>query len=78
MNSETPATRHLCVTKSTYRDVMRRPFLWILAGLMIALIALTDLTAAAVTVVGLIALALLIRYRGRRALEVTQFPRRTA
>ena len=57
---------------------MRRPFLWILAGLMIALIALTDLTAAAVTVVGLIALALLIRYRGRRALEVTQFPRRTA
>ena len=71
MNSETPATRHLCVTKSTYRDVMRRPLLWILAGLMIALIALTDLTAAAVTVVGLIALALLIRYRGRRALRLT-------
>ena len=50
---------------------MRRPLIWITAGLLIAVIGLADLTAAAVTVVGLLALALVIRFRGGRVARIT-------
>ena len=50
---------------------MRRPILWVGLALLIAVIAFADLTAAGIVLVGLFALTLAVRYRGKRSLRLT-------
>ena len=49
---------------------MRRPILWLLLALGVVIIALADLTAAAVVVLGGVVLAMMIRFRGRGVIRV--------
>lgn len=50
---------------------MRRPILWVGLALLVAVIAIADITAAGIVLVGLVALALAVRYRGKRSLRIT-------
>ena len=50
---------------------MRRPILWVGLALLIAVITFADLTAAGIVLVGLLALTLAVRFRGKRSLRLT-------
>jgi len=49
---------------------MRRPVLWILIALVFLVIAVQDLTAASVVLVGALAVVLMVRYRGSQTMRV--------
>ena len=50
-------------------DGVKRPILWILAGLVLLIIAIQDLTAASIVVVGALAIVLMVRNRGSKMMR---------